>query len=212
MTDKELKELIVQTAADLYRDNFLTVRGGNISVRSIEHPEAAWITPSQVYKGAMRPEQLVLVDLDGNIISGNFKPSMETLYHTGIMRVRPEVNAVFHTHPPFCSVFSTLHLQLTPVTVEAVAVTLFARVPFFMPGSMQLADAVVNAFQGNQQKGAFLQNHGLITAGQTILDALELTMSAEHVLKIFFQILACGEKPELIDSDSVDKIIHFGGV
>lgn len=212
MTDKELKELVVQTAADLYRSHFLTVRGGNISVRSSENPNAIWITPSQVYKGAMRPEQLVLVDLAGNKISGDFKPSMETLYHTGIMRVRPEVNAVFHTHSPLCSVFSTLDLTLPPVTVEAVAVTLFARVPFFMPGSEQLASAVVNEFIGNQQKGAFLQNHGLITVGQTILDALELTVTAEHVMKIYFQIMETGKKAELIDPQSVEKIIHFGGV
>ena len=83
ISDKELKQQLVEITTELYMAGVITATGGNISVRCATLQDAAWITPSQIFKRDLKPEDLVLIDLDGRKLEGNGKPSMESAYHVG---------------------------------------------------------------------------------------------------------------------------------
>jgi L-fuculose-phosphate aldolase len=77
----------------------ITGIGGNASVR-LEGDEGILITPSALYKGELKPEDIVKIDIEGNVKEGLYKPSIEWHFHSAIYRRRLDINAVIHTHSP----------------------------------------------------------------------------------------------------------------
>ncbi|MEM2674534.1 MAG: class II aldolase/adducin family protein, partial [Candidatus Hadarchaeales archaeon] len=98
-SEEELKEEIVKTSRILYERGLITAIGGNISAR-IPGERAFWITPSQLCKSELKPEDIVKLDLECNQLEGFLKPSIEKLMHARVYKVRPEANAVVHAHNP----------------------------------------------------------------------------------------------------------------
>ena len=166
MTDKELKEQLVQTTLDLYRAGVVTAKGGNLSVRSVVHENAVWITPSQINKGSLKAEQMVLIGFDGKKIKGEGRPSVESSYHTGLMKKRKDINAVIHTHAPLATILGMTDMEIPSITSEAVFIMDYPRIPFFLGGSKDLANAVLEKVGESKVSGAFLCNHGLVTVGK----------------------------------------------
>lgn len=105
MTDDALQQLLADISTELYQAGVVTATGGNISVRSVEREHALWITPSAVFKGALSPQDMTLIDEDGKVVSGKYPPSIEFSFHAGLMRVRADINAVVHSHPPYAIVW-----------------------------------------------------------------------------------------------------------
>jgi ribulose-5-phosphate 4-epimerase/fuculose-1-phosphate aldolase len=105
------KALIVETAQELTRKGYLMATGGNLSVR-IAGQSALAITPSNYDYMKMLPEDICVLDFELKVLEGNLKPSVESGMHAAIYRVRPDVNAVVHTHQVYAS---TLTLIRTPI-------------------------------------------------------------------------------------------------
>ena len=84
MADKELKQQLAETVSELYQAGLITGKGGNVSVRSVDHKDAVWITPSRIFKGGLEPENMILVDMEGMLLEGDSIPSVESAYHAGI--------------------------------------------------------------------------------------------------------------------------------
>ena len=91
----------------------VSVGGGNHTFRQINR-DRIWITPSGYPRSHLMARDLVLIDLDGNITSGNLKPTIEVPFHTEIYKVRPDINAVCHTHNPYTQGFF-LSAKLEPI-------------------------------------------------------------------------------------------------
>ena len=108
------------------------------------------------------PEHELLL-LEGKKISGDYKPSIESVYHAGIMKYRPEVNAVVHTHAPLSTIFGLCNLDILPVNTEAIFCMNMPRIPFYLGGTKELANAVIENVGKTKATGAFLSNHGLMT-------------------------------------------------
>ncbi|HEY60915.1 MAG TPA: class II aldolase/adducin family protein [Anaerolineae bacterium] len=212
MTDKVIKEQLVHTIMDLYRAGLITEKGGNISVRSIERKNAVYITPTRINKGTLQAEQLILIDMDGRKIEGRNRPSIECKYHAGIMKARPKINAVIHTHAPYATVFGMIDMEIPPIAVEAVFIKDYPKVLFFIPGSDDLTNAVLEKLAHSQVLGAFLQNHGLITLGKDLQSAAEKTMMVEHTLKILFALKNTGLEPSLISKKDVEFLSKLTNV
>lgn len=212
MTDDELKQQLVEIATELYRAGLITGNGGNVSVRSVDHPNAAWITPSQIFKGALHPDQMVLIDMDGKRIAGDYKPSVESGYHAGLMRVRPEVNSVIHTHAPFATVFGASDMRILPITTEAAFMLTMPVIPFLLAGSKDLAKQVIEHVGTAKTIGAFLRNHGLITIGKDLRSAADHTFMVEHTLRILFTMKTLGIEPCVLPAQAVKLLSQFAGV
>lgn len=96
----------------------VSVGGGNHSFRS-ERAERIWITPSGYPRSHLTPDDLLLIDLEGNVLCGGLRPTIEVPFHTEIYKVRPDINAVCHTHNPYTQGFF-LSSKLTQTELEGI--------------------------------------------------------------------------------------------
>ena len=98
------------------------------------------ITPSGISYTGMKPEDIAIVDLDGNWLDGNYKPSSEVPMHTAVMRARPDVKATVHTHAMFATIMAMGdNPELRPITPPQCEFTPVGIVPFTMQGSNDVA-------------------------------------------------------------------------
>jgi L-ribulose-5-phosphate 4-epimerase len=209
MSDDLLKHQLADITTELYRAGVVTATGGNISVRSSDCAQELWITPSAVFKGGLTVQDMTLIDLDGNVLGGNNKPSIEFAFHAGLMRARPEVNAVVHSHPPYAIVWGLGDLEIPPITYDALLTGAFPFIPWRMAGSQELAVAVVEAVGKPGVWGAFLRNHGLVTIGKNLRHAADGTLMAEQTLKILHLTRQMGIKPAELDNDSIEQLVRL---
>lgn len=168
------------TVARLSYDRRLTFgSGGNLSLRMDRG--SILITPSGTIKGLLSPEQMIRVDLETGRAEGG-RPSMETPFHVGLYRSRPEVGAVVHLHPPSCTVLAILGRPLrTAITPEGVLV-LGRTVPmidYATPGTQELADKVVAGLA--QGTAGLLRSHGALTVGGDIMEAFGRMETMEYI-------------------------------
>jgi L-ribulose-5-phosphate 4-epimerase len=210
--DEEARRALAATTRELYDRQLVTAGGGNLSVRSPERPGTLWITPSGIFKGGLGPEDMVLVDLDGNQLEGPHRPSVETGYHAGIMRARPHVGAVVHSHAPLATVFAVAGMDMLPVTTEAVLLAGYPTCDFRPGGSHELHDAVMRELGATSARGAFLRNHGLVTVGATLREAADETYMVEHTCRILILTRLLGVQPALISPETVDLLTRSAGL
>ena len=211
MNDDELRVELVKITTELYRAGLVTATGGNVSVRSASQPDAAWITPSQIFKGDLKPEQMILIDMDGKKVSGDDKPSVESVYHAGIMKYRPEINAVVHTHAPLSTIFGMCDLEVVPVNTESIFCMNMPVIPFYLGGTKELAQAVIEQVGQTKATGAFLRNHGLMTIGKSLRQAADNSYMVEHVVDIQLKIKMAGLTPSQVPEKTVKFLMQFAG-
>jgi ribulose-5-phosphate 4-epimerase/fuculose-1-phosphate aldolase len=198
-----LKRQIVQSMKILHRRGLMTGVGGNASAR-VEGSDEVWITPSGVYKPELKPSDLVKIDLDGRVIEGILKPSMEWHFHTAIYRRRIDINAVLHTHSPFTTGLALADVKLRPITLEAA--TMLADVPilpFHYPGTEELGRQVGEAILG--RRALILQNHGVVAVGFDMIEALSTIEILEEVSIMTFIASQYGNIKE-IPPDQIELI------
>jgi ribulose-5-phosphate 4-epimerase/fuculose-1-phosphate aldolase len=205
-TDAEAKEQVIQITNELFAMGLLTPTGGNISARGAD-PELCWITPSQMYKGDLRAEDLVCVRPDGAVVEGTNKPSVEYQMHWASYRARPEATAGVHTHAPVATAFGITNQTFPPINTDAIFLADTRIVPWFMPGSKELADAVGEALKAS--RGAILQCHGLMTVGKTMRDAATRAMMLEETAKIVLYCKQFGGELTLIPGEWVERLAAF---
>ena len=206
MTDKELKQQLTDTVSELYQAGLITGKGGNVSVRSVDHKDAVWITPSRIFKGGLKSDHMILVNMEGERLEGEMDPSVESAYHSGIMKLRQEINCVVHTHAPLATIFGLIDIPMLPITAEAVFIMDFPKLPFFLAGSTELTRLVLENLGQTRLMGAYLINHGLITMGKDLQKATELTYTVEFVLKLLFTVRNLNSKPSLLPETDVEQL------
>src|SRR3990170_4127734 len=103
-----LREQLYQLHLELPKNNLVAWTSGNVSARD---PQTGYVVikPSGIRYKHLRPEQMVVVDLEGNIVEGELKPSSDTASHLYIYRQRPEVGGIVHTHSPYATAFAAVN-------------------------------------------------------------------------------------------------------
>ena len=155
---------------------------GNVSVRV--EPELFLITPSARDYALMKPEDLVLVDLNGNTLAGKWKPSSETSVHAGIYRSQLEAGAILHVHSLYASMFAVAQ-QVIPVILEETAQVIGHEIeplPYAACGTQELAEIVTHGAKG--KRAILLANHGLITIGKDLDDSLRIAIITEKTAQV----------------------------
>ncbi|MQF69011.1 class II aldolase/adducin family protein [SAR202 cluster bacterium AD-804-J14_MRT_500m] len=167
---------------------------GNASVRIPGTScEMVLITPLGQPMSKIKPENLCLINMEGDPIDENFPPSSETLLHLAAYRARPEITAVVHTHPKFAGILAVSAKPL-PALLDEMVINLGGSIlvaDYAFPGTEELADAAVRVL--GDRMAVILRNHGLITAGMNLDDAVSNTLLVEHASQIFVYTSLLGE-------------------
>jgi L-fuculose-phosphate aldolase len=205
-SDAEARKQIVEIANDLFAMGHLTPTGGNISARAADD-DKIWITPSQLYKGSLTLECLLCIREDGSICEGEGKPSVEYQMHWKSYQVRPDATAAVHTHSPAATAFGITNQKFPAINTDAIFLADTQIVPWFMPGSSELADAVSEALKAS--RGAILQCHGLMAVGKTMRDAATRAMMIEETAKLYLFCKQFGGDVAVIPPEWVERLAGF---
>jgi L-fuculose-phosphate aldolase len=203
LTDAEAKEQIIQITNELFSMGLLTATGGNISAL-VGDGDTMWITPTQMYKGGLTEADLVRIKPDGTVLEGTRSPSIEFQMHAAAYRVRPGTTGAVHTHAPVATAFGICNQAFPPINTDAVFLRDTVTVPWYMPGSKELADAVALALE--KSRGAILQNHGLMTVDKTLRKASVRAMMLEETAKIVLYMKQFGGTVSYIPEEWVERL------
>ena len=180
-----IKFEICRALRALYEKGLINALSGNISVR-IPKANAFWITPSGVFKGSVTPNDLVKLDFELNILEGVRKPSIESGTHALIYKVRPDVNAIVHTHNPITVALVGLGYNLEFLSSEAeLIIKKIKIIPYAPPGSEELARLIYNNVKNEKDvKALILLKHGVIGLGSSLVEAVSIVESIEDLAKM----------------------------
>ncbi len=186
-TDKclALKQQIVEAGVHMIRAGLVYGTGGNISAR-LPGMDYFYVTPSGMAYESLKPEDIVGVDYEGNVVEGARRPSIEHMMHAGILRARPGVGAVAHTHSTYATAVASARMPIPPF-LETVIATNGGReikVADFAPaGSRELAEVAARTLGGDS--AVLLANHGVIAVGRDLGEALGVCEVVEKAATVF---------------------------
>ena len=178
--------------------------GGNISILNREEGLFA-ISPSGIDYFETEPEDIVVMNLKGEIVDGDRKPSSEHELHRIFYTDRDDIAAVVHTHSVYSTVLATLREGL-PASSYLVAFSGYdvRCAEYASYGSMELAKNTFEAMK--ERNAAFMANHGLIAGGSDILYAFNIVEQIEQCAEVYVKARAIGT-PVLLDHDEMTRMI-----
>jgi L-fuculose-phosphate aldolase len=187
----------------MYDRGYVASNDGNISARI--DSDSVLITPNGISKGFMKPEDLVVVDLNGKVISGNRKPSSEVFMHLNVYKDRPDVNSVCHSHPPYATGFAVAGIPLDKCVLPEVIIALgsIPLIEYGTPGTEEFYKPVLK--QLKDYDAFLLANHGALTIGKDVLNAYHKMETLEHFAHIAFVAQQVGYINTL-NKDQVQKL------
>ncbi|CAG0937311.1 L-ribulose-5-phosphate 4-epimerase [Thermoflexales bacterium] len=199
-----LREQVWKLHLELPRNDLVKWTGGNVSGRD---PETGFVVikPSGVKYPDLKPEQMIVLDLDGKIIEGDLSPSSDTASHLYIYRHRPDVGGVVHTHSPYATAFAAVNKPI-PVYLTAIADEFGGPIPvggFALIGGEEIGKVVVESI-GNSP-AVLLKNHGVFTIGKNAESAVKAAVMTEDVARTVWYALQLGT-PDVIPAEDVAKL------
>ena len=204
--NSDLKKEIIEVAQLMAEKNLVAGTEGNISGRDFNGNII--MTPSGYNKRDITEDMLVEVDLDGNIISGDLKPTSEINMHLGFYKQRSKVNGVVHGHPIYMTAFAAAGEEL-PDNILPEIVALIGKivtVPYDTPSSIKLAK-VLEPFV-KKHNVYILQNHGAAAVGKSVQDAYHRLQVSESYANIVWAAKTLGGvKP--IHSDKINELLNM---
>ncbi|MFN2543998.1 MAG: class II aldolase/adducin family protein [Actinomycetota bacterium] len=197
MTHEEEREEVCAYGREMEDRNLTIHTSGNVS-RRVE--EGVLITPSNTPYHDIRPEDVLLMDLEGKILQGDRNPSVEHKVHLACYRFREEIQGVIHSHPQMGTAFAAARVPLPSFLDEfGVFVGEEVRVAdYAMSGTPDIAENVVKAM-GEDSNAVFLASHGLVSVGRTLFDAMRVARMVERAAGTYLWTKVLGGAAELPD-------------
>jgi len=182
--EKRIRGDIVDVMRNLYRRGLVSALSGNASIR-VPGTNCVWITPSGIFKGGLTVDDLVKIDLEGNVVEGFRKPSSEWRFHVAIYKARPDINAVIHAHNPVTVAFSLSGLRLDESLLSEVMyfIKRIEYIPLVEPGTETLAKLVADKVSRGSN-AIILERHGVIGIGKDIYEAEMIVESLEDLANV----------------------------
>ena len=166
----------------LYERGLTSTSGGNISLKISD--DIILITPSATDKGFMKWKEVGIMNIVGENLTPDLKPSIESEMHLSIYRKKKEVTAIVHAHPVFASCFTAIKLNIdTTLTAEARAILGEPlMVPYALMGTKELASVASENILLSDI--LLLENHGVLTTGSNLLQAFDKIEVLENAAKM----------------------------
>ena len=201
---EELKEQLVQLHLELPKNDLVRWTGGNVSARD---PQTGLVVikASGIRYEEMRPEHMVVMDLDGKHLEGDYKPSSDVFSHLYIYKHRPDVGGVVHTHSRYATAFASLGKPI-PCVLTAIADEFGGPIPcggFALIGDEAIGKMVIDYI--GKSPAVLLKNHGVFTIGKDAMAAVKAAVMTEDAAATVWMALQIGT-PDIIPQEDVDKL------
>lgn len=201
---ESIREELWRLHLELPKNNLVTWTSGNISARD---PQSGLVVikPSGIKYEKLRPDHMVVVDLEGDVVEGVLKPSSDTASHLYIYRQRPDVNGIVHTHSRYATAFAAVGRPI-PVYLTAQGDEFGGPIPcggFALIGGEEIGRVVVESIGAST--AVLLKNHGVFTIGKNAEAALKAAMMVEDVAATVWLALQIGQ-PDEISPENVAKL------
>ena len=202
---REEREQVVEYCKKLITQGLTKGTGGNISICNREKGLFA-ISPSGIDYFETEPEDVVVMNLQGQVVEGKRKPSSEHELHRIFYENREDINAVVHTHSIYCTVLAVLREEL-PASSYLVA---FAGGPnvrcgdYASFGTRELAKITFKAMEG--RNAALMANHGLLAGAEDILNAFNIAEQIEGCAEVYVKARMIG-KPVILDEKEMETMV-----
>jgi len=202
-SEAELRQQIADFSRLCYDKDYLAATDGNLSVRMDDGNILC--TPTRINKGFVRPEDSVVVDIEGKLVRGDRKASSEIAMHTLIYELRPDIKAVVHCHPQAATAYAAAGIPLNKALISEVVLAL-GCIPianYGTPGTPELTEQLT-PFVAHYD-ALLMANHGVVTYGSDLMDAYNRMDTVEHFAKISIYTRVLG-KEQLLSSEDVEKL------
>jgi len=207
---QECKTLIKESGVRMLDSGLTVATWGNISCCDRE-TGLMYITPSGMNYHEIVEDDINVYDLEGNLIEGHRRPSIELDLHRGMFVARPDACACIHTHPIFSTVFSSVGEDI-PINIHDEAAQALGDnvhcAKYALPGTKELAHEAVKAM-GEKSNACLLRSHGLVTIGADMETAFKITTVVEMVSEIEWRIRAMGMSYVPISDSNVSAMQEF---
>jgi L-fuculose-phosphate aldolase len=203
-----VREDLVRYGQKIAQAGLVAGAGGNISARE---GAIVWMKPSGFAMDDMAPDDLCGMDLEtGKQVKGRNRPTSEVNMHLGVYRVRPDVQAVFHTHSAWASGVITSGIELRPMFAEFVNdLGRTGTVPYVTPTTQRLADAMSE--KAKTCDTIFMVNHGVLAVGANVKQAYYRVVVVEDAAKSLVAAAVVG-KPRFFTQAEIDEILSLDAV
>ncbi len=202
-TEREYRQDIVEIGRLVYQKGWVAANDGNISIRLNE--EQILATPTGVSKGMMHPDDMILVDMQGNKIQGRKERTSEIAMHLTIYQMRPDIRSVVHAHPPVATGFATagrpLNLALLPEVIIGLGCVPLAD--YGLPGTPALTEPMLPYIP--KYDAILMGNHGAVCYGEDVYRAFFRMETMEHFARISLVAELLGG-PKVLPKTEVDKL------
>lgn len=203
-------EQIVMLLNRIYEKQFTTTSGGNLSIKDSEGN--IWITPSGIDKGALTEQDICKVLPDGTVI-GKHVPSVELPFHKLVYKVRPDVGAVLHAHPPALVSYSLVRkvpdINIIPTPYEICGEVGIAD--YEVPGSIALGENIANEIKKGMNV-VIMDNHGVVTCSENLFDAFKRFETLEFAARLNILSSSLGKAVSLSDEQIENMYCGFDGL
>jgi L-fuculose-phosphate aldolase len=203
-TEDEHRRDICAVGRWIHERGYVASTDGNISVRL--DPRRVLTSPTSISKGMMAPDDMVVTDLSGNKLNGRRNPSTEIAMHLLIYRLRPDINAVCHAHPPTATGYAAAGLPLNRAILAELVVSLgcIPVAAYGTPGTPELTEAIEPLVQSYD--AILMANHGVVTYGPDLLTAFFRMETTEHFARVALVTEQLG-KQVLLSGEDVEKLL-----
>jgi len=181
-TEKEHRQDIIDVGKLVYQKGWVAANDGNITIRLDQ--ERILATPTGVSKGMMHPDDLIIVDMQGNKLEGRTAQTSEIAMHLTIYKMRPDIRSVVHAHPPVATGFATAGKPLTLALLPEVIIGL-GCVPlaaYGLPGTPELTEPMLPYIP--KYDAIMMGNHGAVCYGEDVWKAFFRMETVEHFARI----------------------------
>jgi L-ribulose-5-phosphate 4-epimerase len=203
-----LRREVCELHALLPANGLVAWTAGNVSAR-VPGAELMVIKPSGLDYDALTPESMVLCDLDGNVVDGEYSPSSDTGSHAYVYRHRPDIGGVVHTHSTYATAWSARG-EAIPCVITAMADEFGGEIPvgpFALIGDEAIGKGIVETLAGHRSNAVLMRNHGVFTIGRNARAAVKAAVMTEDVARTVHLARAYGQ-PIPIPSADIDALHH----
>lgn len=206
------KNQVIEAGIKLHDYRLISLSGGNVSLRVNNH---ILVTPSGMAYQELVSDDIVVMNLDGSIVEGERRPSVDSVALLYIYNNMPEVKSVIHTHQVYATAVGLISDTLPAVVTTLVNAALgpITVAPFSSAASLDMGIEAVNNLNG--KRAVILKQHGVITVGSTLKEALYAAVYMEDAAKTYLAAKAVGDPPVLNAQqiqDAVDSFKVYGQI